>query len=179
MDRDSDFVARLGRPFIAHRMRRIAELFLDGYSRWLPEAGVTAPARSLSTLLLLGEGPLGVTELAARLRLSHPLMIRLLASLEQAGFVALSRDSADARRRPASLTRKGLAEVARVRRAIRILDSAYAELFDEIGVDLTSVAARVEDACLRDAFHQRLQRAADRFSQEEERTTCDPLSAQS
>jgi DNA-binding MarR family transcriptional regulator len=168
VDREVDFIVQLGRPFAAHRLRRLAELFLEGYRRWLPEARVSAPARSLSTLLLLEQGPLGVSDLAARLRLSHPLMIKLVGSLEEAGLVRVGRDASDARRRPAELTGVGRAEVARVRRAIRVLDAAYAELFAEIGIDLTEATARVEDACLREPFHQRLQRAAHCVTQEEE-----------
>jgi DNA-binding MarR family transcriptional regulator len=167
-----DFVARLGRPFTAHRLRRLAELFLDGYADWLPELGVTAPARSLSTLLLLERGPLGASELATRLRFSHPLMINLLASLERAGFVTLGRDSNDARRRPASLTASGRAEVERVKAAVRILDSAYADLFAEIGADLEAIATRVESACRRETFNQRLRRAAALQPQPEE-SLCD------
>ena len=165
---DLDFVAHLGRPFLAHRLRRLGEMFLDGYRRWLPELGVRAPARSLSTLLLLEAGPLGVTELAARLRLSHPLMIKLVASLEEGGFVSLVRDSADARRRPATLTPAGRKEVARIKRAIAILDASYAELSSEIGVDLIGVVERVEAVCLRDPFHERLRRAACQTLQQKE-----------
>lgn len=161
LHQDEDFVARLGRPFTAHRLRRLAELFLEGYGGWLPELGVTAPARSLSTLLLLESGPLGASEIAARLRFSHPLMINLLAALEKAGFVSLSRDPGDARRRPATLTARGRSEVERVKQALRILDEAYAELFAEVGADLEAIAARVEAACRQDPFGQRLRRVAE------------------
>jgi DNA-binding MarR family transcriptional regulator len=168
MHSDEDFVARLGRPFTAHRLRRLAELFLEGYAGWLPEMGVTAPARSLSTLLLLESGAMGASELATRIRFSHPLMINLLASLEKAGFVTLERDSRDARRRPASLTAEGLAEVERVKRAVRILDRAYAELFAEVDADLQAIATRVDAACRQDSFGRRLRRAAARQSNDEE-----------
>jgi DNA-binding MarR family transcriptional regulator len=164
---NEDFVARLGRPFTAHRLRRLSELFLEGYAGWLPEIGVTAPARSLSTLLLLESGPLGASEIAARLRFSHPLMINLLASLDKAGFVTLERDSKDARRRPARLTAEGKAEVARVKAAVHILDAAYAELFAEVGADLEAIATRVEAACRHDSFNQRLRNAAAHLCQEE------------
>lgn len=166
MGEDTDFVAALGRPFTAHRLRRLAELFVDGYAAWLPGFGVTAPARSLSTLLLLAEaGPLGVTEMAARLRLTHPLLIRMTATLEAQGLIAFQADERDARRRPASLTAKGRAEAARVKAAVAVIDRAYAELFDEIGADLLEIAARVETAALSEGFEARLDRAAERINQ--------------
>ena len=173
MDRDTDFVAHLGRAMTAHRLRRLAEMLVDGYGRWLRDAGVTIPARALSTMRLLEEaGPLGVTEIAARLRLSHPFMINLVGTLEQGGFVAISTDARDARRRPVTLTRKGRREAARVRRVLRRLDAAFADLFAEIGVDLLEAVGRAEDACLREPFHRRLQRAVE-TSRTEEELICD------
>jgi DNA-binding MarR family transcriptional regulator len=161
MDRDTDFVARLGTPFLAHRLRRVANMFVDGYSRWLPAMGVRVPARSLSTMLLLAElGTAGVTELAARLRLTHPFLIKMVAELQAAGFVATGEDEADARRRPVRLTASGHDEVERIRLALDAIESAYREIFAETGVDLVDAVARVEDACLRDPFHRRLERAA-------------------
>jgi len=153
---ESDFITSLGRPFLAHRLRRLSEVFVGGYSDWLPQVGVTAPARSLSTILLLEAGPLGVTELAARLRLSHVLMIGLVKRLEELGFVTLERDPADARRRPAQLTRLGEAEAQRARRAVTFLDRAFAQLFDEIGLDLLLATERSEKACRRKSFGRRL-----------------------
>ena len=156
-----DFIAALGRPFTAHRLRRLSELFVDGYEAWLSEVGVSVPARSLSTMLLLeSEGPLGVTEIAARLRLSHPLLIRMVKALEALGFVTAAPDEADARRRPIALTEAGRAEAKRVGRAVRILDRAYADLFAAIDTDLIAIAERVEAACAQTPFAARLARAA-------------------
>ena len=160
MSSSPDFVTFLGRPFTAHRLRRLSELFVDGYEAWLPGFGVSVPARSLSTMLLLDrEGPLGVTEIAARLRLSHPLLIRMVKVLEGRRFVAAAPDAADARRRPVSLTKAGGEEAERVAQALRILDRAYAELFAEVDADLVAIAARVEAACARESFAARLGRA--------------------
>lgn len=175
MDRDADFVAQLGTAFVAHRLRRLAELFLEGYSRWLPEVGVTAPARSLSTLLLLADAKeAGVTELAARLRLTHPFMIKVVTRLEDEGLVETRADPKDARRRPVRLTARGQQEVDAIRRAMRALGSAYQELFRETGFDLASAVGATEDACLREPFHRRLERAAQAIGDEEE-MPCDAL----
>ena len=160
MAQDVDFVTSLGRPFLAHRLRRIAETFLEGYSRWLPSVGVTAPARSLSTLLLLEtSGPMGVTELAARLQLSHPLVIKLVESLEAQGFTAIERDPQDGRRRPVVLTDAGRDQAAKVRDAIAILDRSYSDLSREIGLDLLDAVKRIETACLQLRFEDRLNTA--------------------
>ena len=174
MSGETDFVTELGRAFLAHRLRRLAETFLEGYGRWLPTMGITAPARSLSTLLLLeSDGPLGVTALAARLRLSHPLLIKLTGSLDAQGFTRTAPDPSDARRRLIALTDAGRAEAERVRRAVDILDRAYGELMDEIGIDLMEGCARAEQACLAMSFDERLQRAVAEIHSKEE-AACAP-----
>ncbi|HLL30551.1 MAG TPA: MarR family transcriptional regulator [Allosphingosinicella sp.] len=174
MNEDTDFITQLGRPFLAHRLRRLAETFLEGYGRWLPALGIVAPPRSLSTLLLLeADGPLGVTEIAARLRLSHPLLIRLTGSLEEQGLIRAGRDAADGRRRLISLTAAGRAQAAMVKRAVRVLDRAYGELMSEVGIDLMEGCTRVERACLNMSFEKRLERAAAETRQQE-KAECAP-----
>lgn len=171
MDGDADFITQLGRPFLAHRLRRLAETFVDGYGHWLPTLGITAPPRSLSTLLLLErEGPLGVTEIAARLRLSHPLLIKLTRSLEAQGLTCTEQDPDDGRRRWVTLTEAGRGQVTVLRRAIGIIDRAYDDLMQEIGIDMMEGCARAEKACLDLSFERRLERAADIDQQGE--TTC-------
>ena len=106
----SDFVRSLGLPFMAHRLRRLSELILEGSSAALRGAGFEGPARAGSTLLLLrGNGPTGITEIAYRLRLSHPLIIKLTGALAQAGLVRDESDPADSRRRLIALTESGAA----------------------------------------------------------------------
>lgn len=156
---DGDFVRQLGGAMLAHRLRRASELLLEGYERWLPQAGVRVPARALSTMMLLAEaGPLGVTQLAARLRLTHPLMIKLVAMLEAAGFVTTQQDPSDARRRPVALTAQGRTEADRIGRALQIMDQAFGELCEEIGSDLITALDGVEQANRREPLERRLQR---------------------
>jgi len=160
MNGKTDFVAQLGLPFLAHRLRRAAETFRDGYGEWLPEAGVVAPARSLSTILLLDEqGPSGVVEIAARIGFSHPLVIRLVRDLEAIGLVQVAKDATDGRKRAVSLTSKGRAEVERIRAACVPIAKVYDELSAEVGVDLMAMVERLEAAEASDCFPDRLRKA--------------------
>lgn len=163
MDRDGDFITELGLPFLAHRLRRMSEQFVDDYAAWLTEAGISAPARGLSTLLLLDrQGPHSVTEIAGRIRLSHPLIIKLVAQLEGAGLVETLADPTDRRRRPIALTPFGRQQVARTEAASAVISAAYRELFAEVGVDLLDAAQRAEAAVIREPFTARLRRLAAR-----------------
>ena len=142
-----DFVRTLGLPFMAHRLRRLSELILEGSSSALRKAGFEGPARAGSTLLLLRDnGPTSITEIAYRLRLSHPLIIKLAAALGEAGLVRDESDSSDSRRRLISLTEKGKAEAARIARLSAALGRVFAEMFEEAGADLYAALERFEEA---------------------------------
>lgn len=143
----SDFVHSLGLPFMAHRLRRLSELILEGSSEALRRAGVEAPARTGSTLLLLRDnGPTGITEIAYRLRLSHPLIIKLAAALAAAGLVRDESDPADSRRRLLALTDTGAAEAARIARFSAALGRTFEGMFEEAGADLYAALERFEAA---------------------------------
>ena len=142
-----DFVRSLGLPFMAHRLRRLSELILEGSSGALRGAGFEGPARAGSTLLLLrANGPTGITEIAYRLRLSHPLIIKLAAALAAAGLVRDESDPADSRRRLIALTRKGETEAARIAAFSAALGRTFEAMFAESGADLYAALERFEAA---------------------------------
>src|SRR6185295_3856052 len=143
---DQDFVRALGLPFMAHRLRRLSEMILEGSSAVLRGAGLEGPARAGSTLLLLREnGPTSITEIAYRLRLSHPLIIKLAAALAAAGLVRDESDPADSRRLIA-LTEKGAAEAIRIEHVSAALGRTFAAMFAEAGADLYAALERFEQA---------------------------------
>jgi DNA-binding MarR family transcriptional regulator len=153
----ADFVESVGLPLFAHRLRRLSESLVEACGAWLPEAGVTAPPKAGSTLLLLAaSGPLTVTEIATRLRLTHPLIVKLTRELEGLGLVSVEQDPADGRRRPVSLTPAGRRQADRLAEVNRALAAAYGELFAEAGADAFAAIERVEAALARRDFGARL-----------------------
>lgn len=144
---DPDFVRSLGIAFLAHRLRRASETIVEGTTLFLRDNGFAAPARSVSTLLLLRRhGPMGVTEIAQRLRLSHPLIIKLTGALIGAGYAERSADPGDNRRRLIALTDRGEAEVERLDALLRVTERTLRELFAETGLDLFEAIERFEAA---------------------------------
>ncbi len=152
-----DFVASLGPPFIAHRLRRLSDSFVESCGEWLGSLGVRAPPRSISTLRLLAtQAPLSVTEIAASLRLSHPFIIRTLRDLERLELVEIGRDDKDRRRRLVSLTRQGRSEVELLEQAAAPMATAYLSLFADAAVDLPAVLALLEEANANRSLAKRL-----------------------
>jgi DNA-binding MarR family transcriptional regulator len=156
-----DFVESIGAPLFAHRLRRLSETLVDAVGAWLPEAGVSAPPKAGSTLLLLAaEGPMSVTEIASRLRLSHPLIVRLVRELEALGLTRTEQDPSDGRRRPVWLTQAGRAQAQRFRAITVTLAEVYARLFSDAGIDGLVLVERLEGALRYRDFGHRLREFA-------------------
>ena len=157
----NDFIRRQGPAFLAHLLRRLSDELVHGAEQWYPQVGVTAPPRTTSTLLALDEcGPLGITEISALLRQSHPLVINWIKQLKAAGFIDMRADPADGRRTVVVLARKGVAEVRRLRRALLGMGKVSQALLDEAAPGLFEALWRMEHACRGKSFVQRLQENA-------------------
>ena len=96
---------------------------------------MTSPAKGASTLLLLrARGPQSVTQIAQRLRLSHPMIINVTRELEGLDLVVSREDPFDRRRRPVSLTTAGEIQADRIAAVNRMMAAAYGGLFLDAGV---------------------------------------------
>lgn len=152
-----DFVESLGLAFLAHRLRRASDLILEGTTQMLGRSGFEGPARSVSTLLLLREmGPMGVTEIAARLRFSHPMIIKLARALDEAGLVRDQADPVDNRRRLIALTDKGMAQATLAQELLGDIARTFDEMFGEAGIDLFAAVERFVAAAERWPIADRL-----------------------
>ena len=153
-----DFIQKQGPAFLAHLLRRLSDELVRGASDWYPTAGVIAPPRTTSTLLALSDhGPLGVTEIAELLRQSHPLVISWIRQLKADGLVRSRADAADGRRTVITLTAKGIAEVERLRAALKHMEATSQQLMDAAGPGLLDALWRMELACRQTPFAQQLQ----------------------
>lgn len=154
---DHDFISSLGPAFLARRLKRLSDGFVDDIQVFLSRHGIVAPARSLSMLLLLDETPgLGVTQIADRMGLSHPLAINVLSNLEGLGLAQFGGDPADRRRRLVFITAAGKTEAGRLRVLMPVIAGAYAALSRETGVDLARLADTLDSALAETSFLKRL-----------------------
>jgi DNA-binding MarR family transcriptional regulator len=155
----NDFINQQGPAFLAHLLRRLADELIQGAADWYPTVGVTAPPRTISTLLALNEqGPLGVTELAGLLRQTHPLVIIWIKELTRLSLVTSKADRADGRRTLISLTAKGRKEIVTIRKALVTMERASAELLHLAGENTWEALWAMERGCREQSFLQRLQR---------------------
>lgn len=144
--------------FVGLLLGRIVDRLVDEGVPPAQEAGIAAPPRTFSMIMLLARSSQTVTELAQRLGVTHAAIIKTERTLEKLGLVERGQDTGDARRKPLCLTAQGEAEAARIAEFMARVSRVYAGLFDEIGVDLFA-AARAFDAALdREGLAARLVR---------------------
>jgi DNA-binding MarR family transcriptional regulator len=156
---ETDFIQQQGPAFLAHLLRRLADELIQAAAEWYPTVGVTAPPRTISTLLALDEhGELGVTELADLLRQTHPLVIVWIKELTRLSLVTSKSDRADKRRTVISLTAKGRKELVSVRKALVTMEQASAQLLGLAGKNAWQELWEMERGCREQSFLQRLRR---------------------
>jgi DNA-binding MarR family transcriptional regulator len=154
-----DFIQQQGPAFLAHLLRRLSDELVRGATQWYPEVGVTAPPRTASTLLALSDhGALGVTEIAGLLRQSHPLVISWIKQLKAAALIRSRPDIHDGRRAVIALTAKGTAEVARLRKALKLMETASTQLMDNAAPGLFDALWRMEEDCRNNTFAAQLRK---------------------
>jgi DNA-binding MarR family transcriptional regulator len=97
-------------------------------------------------LLVDRHAPIGVVEISRRLRLSHPLIVRMSRRFEALGLVEIDRVPDDARRRQLIATAKGRAEAEALRKFDARIAAMFGRLFAEIDCDLIATLDRLDAA---------------------------------
>jgi DNA-binding MarR family transcriptional regulator len=138
---------------------RLMQLFprvTKGMRRYQEPAGPDTPTslgpRHVAALQQLRDGPLSVSELAARLDLSLPTVSGVLADLDRAGFVTRQPDPADRRRTIVQITP---AQSALIRQWLDRAANPLARVLDKLdpgeqqaflkAMDLLETELRTED----------------------------------
>lgn len=141
----ADFIESHGSAFLAHRLRRLSDRIVDQISGVLLQLGLDVPPRGASMLLLIVEHQqIGVVEIARRLRLSHPLIVRMAREFQERGLVAVNADPSDGRRRVLSPTDKAHHEAAALSAFNADLNALFDDLFADIDASLISVLDRFD-----------------------------------
>lgn len=152
-----DFIESQGNVFVAHRLRRSSDRIVEQVGEVLGALDLNVPPRGASMLLLIDqEAPIGVVEISRRLRLSHPLIVRMAQRFTGAGLAMIESDPEDARRRPVVPTAKGRREAAKIRSLNGRLSIIFDALFAETGCPLIDVLDRLDAALEAEPISQRL-----------------------
>ena len=161
-----DFIESLGSLTLAHRLKRMVQRLLDESAEIHERLGLPIKPRWGSTLLLLeAEGPLTVTEVAERLRLSHPAVVQSLDDMGDMGLVRRAKDEADGRRTVLSLTAKGRRWMKKLHGVWDHLEAVQEEVFSAAGGDLLGILARADAALDEESLAERVLERVERSGQ--------------
>jgi DNA-binding MarR family transcriptional regulator len=152
-----DFIESLGTPFLAHRLRRSSHLILQQIGAELLSKKLNVPPRGASMMLLIDQmSPIGVAEISRRLRLSHPLIVRMAQTFVDAGLITVLKDPHDGRRKQLIATQRGHAEAEAFRELNGQLSVVFDELFAELGCDIIGLLDKLEAALKARSINARL-----------------------
>lgn len=155
-----DYVSRIGRPFLARRISQLHDVLAEQGQEVMNEAGMDLDARLGSVFFLIATRPgLSVAELAQELGLSHQLATYRVKKLVETGLVSQERDPDDLTRSVLRPTAKADPMVKQLRAVMRKLDGVYAQLFEELGVDLLDLATRAREALTTTSLLERTRNA--------------------
>lgn len=145
-----DYVRHLGALVLDHRFRRLTDHFLRVGEECYAALELPFRARWASTYLLLEEsGPLGITEIADALKLTHPAVIGITDEMRDAGFLSSARDREDGRRRAVTLTSKGRNLSKKLHELWSAMAQTQRRRFAEAGCDIVAVLDAMDDNLTR------------------------------
>lgn len=127
--------------FLGNQLSRLVELIVDQGDVLLKDAGVSFPSRAASTILLIGkQDGLSAADIAIELQQPHQLATQRIDALIKLDLVERKNDPKDARRKTLSLTARGKKEATVLEKTLRKAQSAFQNLYQEIEINLSTVA---------------------------------------
>lgn len=155
MDQDVLRRAYLGRhahTLILKSSAQVAEVYAD--------RGITIPVATSSTLQYLFEHPgSSLSDISRSFDWPHQLAAQRADKLIRLNLIEKHRDPHDGRRWIFVLTRRGRDQAERLVQCMEDTATVYAELFDEIGVDLADALIRAVDALERTSLQERFRQS--------------------
>jgi DNA-binding MarR family transcriptional regulator len=149
----------LSNAFLANRLDRLADLIATQGEEMLRDAGLNMPSRTVSLILLIGErGHVSAADAASILGQPHQLVTQRVDVLLDGALIARTDDPADGRRKILALTARGRDQHARLSALLSATSEVFGALFEEIGCDLSSMAARAMEALDRTSLRDRVNR---------------------
>jgi DNA-binding MarR family transcriptional regulator len=152
-----DLIKQLGLLAVASRLKRLSDRLMRDGSRIYREQGLDFEPRWFTVFYLLSQkSPWAVTEIARKLRVSHPAVNQVANAMEKAGLMVSQKDKADERKRLLSLSPSGKALVTKLKPIWNDFKLSAGELLEESGVDLLEALDRIENSLDDTEMYERI-----------------------
>ena len=154
-----------GDAFLGNRLALLVDLIVDQGDTLLKDAGLSFPSRATSTILLVSKREnLSTADIADELDQPHQLATQRVDSLVKLGLLERRNDPMDARRKTLSLTKKGEKEATILEETLRDAQLAFQGLYQELGVNLGSIATDAILALKQTPITSRIENGANRVN---------------
>ncbi|NER13577.1 GNAT family N-acetyltransferase [Leptobacterium flavescens] len=152
----NDFINELGHIGFTARMKRISDLLLYSAIDHYKQSGLgIEPNWHLIFLILKEEKALTVTEIAARLRFSHPAIIKIVRKMEEEGFLERSTDASDSRKQLISLSKKAIRKMPVFEKEWSDIEIVIKELIsDDFLADLDRLEQKLGEKNFSERYRQ-------------------------
>lgn len=143
----NDFPRELQSLGLTVRLRRIADTVIHEARRLYRDLGIDIEPNWHVVLLLIEHHPgIGVAEIARRLGMTHPSVSTLVGQVARRGYLDVSDDPSDGRRRAVTLTRKAKRMMPKLKRIWAAGGGAIETAIGETELDVLSTLSALEDA---------------------------------
>ena len=132
-----DFADELGAGYLNLVLRRVSQRIATEGDAYMRQTGVATSATSTAILAYVERNErTSIADIAQALGYSHQAVAQAVETLERGGLMQSSVAVEDLRKRLLSLTNVGRREFEKVEAVADRAAIVFAEVFDEIGVDL-------------------------------------------
>ncbi len=129
---DNDFLQTLKYKGFTARIKRLSDsMFYDSKQYFSNYHLDLEPNWHMVFLLLKAEKQLTVTEIAKRVKFSHPAIIKIIKKMKSKGYLESLPDSSDSRKTLLRLSKKGLKHLPAFEEQWEKVDSVIREVVDD------------------------------------------------
>ena len=142
-----DFADELGSGYINLVVRRLGQRIAAAGDAYMRQTGVKTSATSTAILAYVARyDQAAIAEVAQALGYSHQAVAKAVEAMDKAGLMQTRASAEDLRKRLITLTDKGRQEAEMVEAVAARAAAVFAEVFDEIGVDVFKAMRAFETA---------------------------------
>lgn len=129
--REEDFIRELGYLALANRLKRLSEVMMTSGRKLYKTLELDIePSWYLIFMLLQKDTSLTVTEIAQKLKYSHPSIVKIISKMQQKDYVELQKDRDDGRKQRVTLSAKAMEKLPYFEQLWQAGERAMESLFD-------------------------------------------------
>jgi len=153
-----EFLEQLGFLGFGTRLKILSDRIMNEAGKAYEQSGIYFEARWFTTFYLISKSkdPVTISEIANKLNMSHPAIIKITNALLKKDFICSSHGDADKRKRFLTISQKGKEILPKLNPLWKAFSTASKELFTDSGIDMLSVISKFEKALNKRSLTERV-----------------------